>query len=104
MADTQFVENSRAHNAKWRDWLNDQVAALSNHGLRAIPSAANFVLVIFDGTVSAETADRELMDAGYVVRRLAGQGLGHALRITIGTQAENEGFMAALRTILERTR
>jgi histidinol-phosphate aminotransferase len=104
VADTQFVENSRAHNAKWRDWLNDQVAALSNHGLRAIPSAANFVLVIFDGTVSAEIADRELMDAGYVVRRLAGQGLGHALRITIGTQAENEGFMAALRAILERPR
>jgi histidinol-phosphate aminotransferase len=104
LADTQFVIDSRAHNAKWRDWLNDQIAALSNHGLHAVPSAANFVLVIFDGAVSAETADRELMDAGYVVRRLAGQGLDHALRITIGTQEENIGCMTALRAILEKHR
>jgi histidinol-phosphate aminotransferase len=104
LADTQFVIDSRAHNAKWRAWLNDQISALSNHGLRAVPSAANFVLVIFDGAVSAEIADRELMDAGYVVRRLAGQGLGHALRITIGTEDENIGCMAALRAILEKHR
>jgi histidinol-phosphate aminotransferase len=104
LADTDFVHRSRAHNAQWRDWLNTEIGALSNHGLRAIPSAANFVLVIFDGAVSAETADLELMAAGYVVRRLPGQGLGHALRITIGTEDENRGFMAALRAILAKPR
>lgn len=101
LADQDFVASSRDHNRRWRDWINAEVAALANHGLRAIPSAANFVLVIFDGAVSAETADRALMDAGYVVRRLPGQGLGHGLRITIGTEQENRGVMAALRTILE---
>ncbi len=104
LADTDFVTRSRAHNKQWRDWLNAEISALSNHGLRAIPSAANFVLVIFDGGVSAEIADQELMQAGYVVRRMPGQGLGHALRITIGTEDENRGFMDALRTILERPR
>jgi histidinol-phosphate aminotransferase len=103
LADTDFTERSRAHNAKWRDWMNDQIAALSNHGLRVVPSAANFILVIFGGPVSAEAADRELIEAGYVVRRLAGQGLGHALRITIGTEAENLAFMDVLRKILEKT-
>jgi histidinol-phosphate aminotransferase len=104
LADTDFVTQSRAHNAQWRAWMNAEIAALSNHGLRAVPSAANFILVIFDGAVSAETADRELIEAGYVVRRLAGQGLGHALRITIGTEAENRGFMDALRAILSKPR
>ncbi len=104
LADTDFVARSRAHNAHWRNWMNAEIAALSNYGLRAIPSAANFILVIFDGAVSAETADRELIAAGYVVRRLAGQGLGHALRITIGTEAENRGFMDALRAILSKSR
>ncbi len=104
LADTAFVTHSRVHNAQWRDWLTAEITSLSNHGLRAVPSAANFILVIFDGAVSAETADQELINAGYVVRRLAGQGLGHALRITIGTEAENRGVMAALRTILERSR
>ncbi len=104
LADADFVGRSRTHNSNWRDWLKAEIAALSNYGLRAIPSAANFILVIFDGAVSAEMADKELMDAGYVVRRLAGQGLGHALRITIGTEEENQGFMAALRQILEKPR
>ncbi|MFC4293284.1 histidinol-phosphate transaminase [Sphingorhabdus arenilitoris] len=104
LADQDFVVKSREHNTKWLAWMNDQIASLANHGLRAIPSAANFVLVIFDGAVSAETADRELIEAGYVVRRLAGQGLGHALRITIGTEEENRGVMNALRAILERAR
>jgi histidinol-phosphate aminotransferase len=104
LGDTDFVLRSRAHNNTWRDWMMEQIASLSNHGLRPIPSAANFILVIFDGAVSAETADKELMDAGYVVRRLAGQGLGHALRITIGTEDENTGFMNALRQILEKSR
>ena len=104
LADTDFVMRSRVHNELWRDWMNAEIAALANHGLRAVPSAANFILVIFDGQVSAETADRELIAAGYVVRRLAGQGLGHALRITIGTEAENRGFMDTLRAILEKPR
>ena len=104
LADQDFVIKSRAHNAKWLAWMNDQISALSNHGLRAVPSAANFVLVIFDGAVNAETANAELMDAGYVVRHLAGQGLGHALRITIGSEEENIGFIAALRDILEKGR
>ena len=100
LADQAFVAKSRAHNAQWRDWMNTEIASLSNHGLRAVPSAANFVLVLFEGSCTAEVANTELMAAGYVVRWLPGQGLGHALRITIGTQAENEGLMQALRTIL----
>lgn len=102
LADTDFVERSRAHNRHWRDWLASEIGGLANHGLRVIPSAANFILVVFEGAISAEAVDQELMAAGYVVRRLPGQGLGHGLRITIGTEAENTGFMAALRVILEK--
>jgi histidinol-phosphate aminotransferase len=102
LKDIDFVNASRAHNRQWRDWLLSEVAALSNHGLRAIPSAANFVLVLFEGPCTAEIANRELIEAGYVVRWLPGQGLGHALRITIGTEAENKGMMSALRAILAK--
>jgi histidinol-phosphate aminotransferase len=104
LADCDFVTRSVAHNAQWRDWMTAEITSLSNHGLRAVPSAANFILVLFDGHCSAETANRELMEAGYVVRWIPGQGLGHALRITIGTRAENEGFMDALRAILAKDR
>ncbi len=104
LADQNFVDASRAHNTLWRDWMISEVASLSNHGLRAVPSAANFVLVLFEGNCSAEIANRELVEAGYVVRHLPNQGLGHALRITIGTGEENKGLMVALRAILAKDR
>jgi histidinol-phosphate aminotransferase len=102
LADTEFVANSRAHNLQWRDWMAGEIASLSNHGLTAIPSHANFLMVMFEGSCSAETAYRELMDAGYIVRWLPGQGLANGLRITIGTKDENRGVIEALRTILEQ--
>jgi histidinol-phosphate aminotransferase len=97
LADDGFVEAARAHNARWRAWLAGEVAAMGNQGLRAVPSHANFLLVLFEGALSAEAVYRGLMARGYIVRWLPGQGLPHALRITIGTEAETRGLAAALR-------
>jgi histidinol-phosphate aminotransferase len=101
LGDTEFVKNSRKHNTEWRDWMATEIASLSNHGLRAVPSWANFLMIMFDGKCSAEVAYKGLMDEGYIVRWLPGQGLGSGLRITIGTEEENRGLMTALRKILE---
>ncbi|MFM6854364.1 MAG: histidinol-phosphate transaminase [Sphingopyxis sp.] len=100
--DADFVAASRAHNAHWLAWLQGEVGALGNYGLRAVPSATNFLLVLFDGAASAQAVYNGLMDAGYIVRWLPGQGLPNALRITIGTEAEMRGLGAALRRVVER--
>jgi histidinol-phosphate aminotransferase len=102
LSDSDFVDASRTHNAEWRSWMAAECEGLSNHGLRVIPSRANFLLILFEGKCSAETAYQGLMEAGYIVRWLPGQGLGHGLRITIGSEDENRGLMTALREILER--
>lgn len=94
-----FVNASRAHNAIWRAWLANEVASLGNAGLRAVPSEANFLLVLFEGRLTAEAAYNGLMQAGYIVRWLPGQGLGHGLRITIGTEAETRGIAGTLRAL-----
>lgn len=99
-ADDAFVAHSRAHNARWRAWLADEIAAMGNAGLRAVPSKANFLLVLFEGAVSAETAYNRLMEHGYIVRWLPGQGLPQALRISIGTERDMRGLAAALRDIV----
>lgn len=98
--DTDFVAKSRDHNTKWRAWFAEEIAKLGNAGLRAIPSKANFQLVTFEGKVSAEEAYKGLMDHGFIVRWLPGQGLGNGLRITIGTEDETRGLIAALRKIV----
>lgn len=100
MGAQDFVAASREHNQRWRAWLADQVAALGNQGLRAVPSHANFLLVLFEGAVRAETAYHALMARGYIVRWLPGQGLPDGLRITIGTEEEVRGVAQALREIV----
>lgn len=102
LSDSDFLAHSRKHNSEWRDWMAAEIVALSNHGLKVIPSRANFLMVMFEGAVIAETVYKALMDEGYIVRWLPGQGLATGLRITIGSEEENRGLMAALRNILER--
>jgi len=101
LGDTGFVDHTRAHNAEWRAWFTAEIAKLGNAGLRAVPSQANFVLVLFEGRLTAEAAYKGLMDAGYIVRWLPGQGLPHGLRITIGTETETRGVAEALRRLAE---
>ena len=100
--DADFVAATRAHNADWRGWFEREVGGLGNAGLRCVPSKANFVLVLFEGALTAEAAYKGLMEAGYIVRWLPGQGLGHGLRITIGTEEETRGVVAALRDLVDR--
>jgi len=95
-----FVTKSREHNLQWLAWFEEQIASLGNKGLRAVPSKANFSLVLFEGRLTAEAAYKGLMDAGYIVRWLPGQGLPHGLRITIGTEEEIKGLTAALRKLV----
>ncbi|WP_374650940.1 aminotransferase class I/II-fold pyridoxal phosphate-dependent enzyme, partial [Rhizorhabdus sp.] len=101
LGDADFVTRSREHNLRWRDWFEAEIAGLGNKGLRAVPSKANFSLVLFEGKLTAEAAYKGLMDAGYIVRWLPGQGLPHGLRITIGTEEEITGLTAALRALVE---
>lgn len=97
---SDFIAKSYAHNKQWRDWFAAKIDAMGNKGLRAVPSKANFQLVLFEGEVTGEQAYKALMDEGYIVRWLPGQGLPHGLRITIGTEDEMHGLVAALRKIV----
>lgn len=101
LADAAFVEASRVHNRDERARFVDKLEALGNHGLRPLPSQANFVLVLFEGALTAETAFEGLADRGYIVRWLPEQGLPQALRITIGKTADMDAIAAALREMAE---
>ena len=99
--DQAWVEASRTHNRAWRQWLADEVASLSNHGLRAVPSKANFILILFNGKLTAEAAMKGLWDEGFATRWLPGQGLPNGLRITIGTEEQMRAVAAKLRAMVE---
>ena len=104
LGDDAFIEASRVHNRDGRARFVEQLEALGNHGLRPLPSQANFVLVLFEGALSAEAAFEGLADRGYIVRWLPGQGLPQALRFTIGKQDDMDAMAGILRDMAESLR
>ena len=74
---------------------------MGNHGLRAVPSEANFVLILFEGRLTAEQAFDGLAERGYITRWLPNQGLPQGLRITIGTAEQMDDITRALRELAE---
>jgi len=99
--DAAFVERSRVHNRDERARFVAAIRAMGNHGLRPLPSEANFVLVLFEGALSAETAFNGLAERGYIVRWLPGQGLPQALRFTIGHPHDMDAILAGLKEMAE---
>jgi len=72
-------------------------AGLQQLGLPTIPSVANFLTVEIAG---AAQVYEQLLRLGVIVRPLTGYGMPDHLRITAGTEAENERCLAALKRIL----
>ena len=71
LADQAFVEASRTHNQAERARFVKAIEALGNHGLTAVPSQANFVLVGFPTTPGRTAAEAEAWLArGYAARTL----------------------------------
>jgi len=77
-------------------------AGLQRLGLATIPSVANFVTAHFpaQGAHSAANAAAFLKSKGILPRAIAGYGMAHSLRFTVGTEAENDAVLAALAEFL----
>lgn len=102
LADRAHLDRAVAHNAEWLEWLTRQVTAA---GLRVTPSIGNFLLIHFPGEHgrSAAAADAFLRDRGLVLRRVTGYGFPDALRMSVGSEAANRAFVAALGDFLAGT-
>ena len=100
LEDTEFVEKSYQLNVAGMKQL---VAGFRRLGLAWIPSFANFVSVEIpraDGKSAAGAVYQHLLRQGVIVRPVAGYGMPHHLRVTIGLPQENEIFLNALEKAL----
>lgn len=88
------LERNVAHLVRLRDALLDDLRR--HRGLRVYPSRANFILLeIEEGDPRA--VFESLYAAGVLVRDVSGYPrLGRCLRVTVGTEAENQAFLEAL--------
>jgi histidinol-phosphate aminotransferase len=67
---------------------------LSAHRLDALPSQTTFLLV--DLGRDAAELERHLFERGVIVRPMGGYGLGHTVRISVGSRLENLRLLDAL--------
>jgi histidinol-phosphate aminotransferase len=95
LADDEHLSRSRELVVSGRAQL---YAGLDHLGVKYVPSEANFVLV--DLGREAVPVFGELIKMGVIVRPMAGWGLPNALRVSVGTAAENEVFLRALEAVL----
>jgi histidinol-phosphate aminotransferase len=88
-----WIERSVAHNTEWRAKLS---AGLEAAGIKAWPSACNFVLADFGTAEKAKAADAALRARGIIARGVGGYSLPTCLRITVGTAEECQMVLDAL--------
>ena len=95
LGDHDFVESCRSANEAGRQQLVEGLEAL---GFASVGGHANFVLTdVGDG----QAFFKALQAQGLIVRPLAGYGMPAQVRITIGTQAENNRLLSAARSFKE---
>jgi histidinol-phosphate aminotransferase len=96
--DEQHIRKTVENNAVGAAWLMEQFKEV---GIRAVPTSANFIYFTLDEDASAFTG--RMQSEGVIVRSLAPWGIPNAVRVSIGTQEQNETFFRALKKVMQQT-
>lgn len=96
LADQSFIKASVELNTRGIRQLRKGLSAM---GINCPPSAGNFVLADIAG--DAESYNQSLLKKGIIVRPVANYGLPAHLRITAGTEDQNQRFLEAMREVHE---
>jgi histidinol-phosphate aminotransferase len=91
LGDKPWLARVRAFNRAEREWLRGE---LLERGYRCLPSQTNFLLCALSR--DAAKLERHLFEHGVIVRPMEGYGLPRALRISVGSRAENRRLLKAL--------
>ncbi|MDI6906311.1 MAG: histidinol-phosphate transaminase [Thermoanaerobacterales bacterium] len=94
LEDQKFVERTRENNRRGKAQL---YRAFEHLDLPYVPTEANFIL--FDAGRNEREVFQRLLRRGVIIR--GGFGYPTMLRVTIGTQEENNAFISALEAVLE---
>jgi histidinol-phosphate aminotransferase len=95
LADQEHVRKSVELNARERLRLR---VALEQLGLKVLPSQANFLTIDFGR--DAAPIHQGLLERGVIVRPMGSYGLPTFLRVSLGTERQDDRFLAALREVL----
>jgi histidinol-phosphate aminotransferase len=95
IADKDFVHRSLALNARGLKMLREHFRAL---GLRVVDSDANFVMIVFASESQATAFVESMLQQGIIVRPLRAFGLPCCVRVSTGTDEQNDWCVDAAQT------
>jgi histidinol-phosphate aminotransferase len=93
--DKEFVHRALELNARG---LRTISSSLREMGFDVVPSEANFVMVPLESAEAASALTESLLRKGVIVRPLGAFGLPHCVRISTGTDEENQMLIEGVRT------
>jgi len=96
LSDCDFVNRSISENRKNLAYLENAFTAM---GLSFVKSYTNFIAV--NTGKDSKTVYERLLELGYIVKGGHVLGMPGYLRVTVGTREECEGFVNALKKVLE---
>ncbi len=96
LGDDDFIRESRRVN---NAGLSLFKAEFAKRNLPTIPAFGNFITFKID---NAKRIFESLLKQGVIVRPIAGYGLPDYLRVTIGSEAQNQRFLAALDNAMDQ--
>ena len=93
LGDSEFLHYTLETNARG---MRTVTRALAEMGIEFAPSDANFVMTIWPSQQVAEDVAQRLAESGVIVRPISQFGVPNGIRITIGSDEQNEMLIAAL--------
>ena len=98
LSDYEFLHKSLELNARALGYL---IRGLREMGIEAVDSHANFFMIVMADEEEADRVYEELLAEGVIVRPLKSFGLPRCLRISTGTDEENEVCLEAMKRVYE---
>ncbi|KAB7709232.1 histidinol-phosphate transaminase [Bacillus aerolatus] len=95
LSDQAFVEKCRIENKKG---LEQFYQFCQNENIFYYPSEGNFILIDFK--CNSDELTQYLMEKGYIVRSGNALGFPGAVRVTVGSQEQNEGVIQAMKSFV----
>jgi histidinol-phosphate aminotransferase len=95
LQDREFLYRTLQMNARGMRFVTGQLREM---GIEFVPSEGNFVMTLWPDRASAEGFAEGLLRSGIIVRPLGSFGVPNGVRISIGTDEQNELLATALHT------
>ena len=85
-----------------RKSLTNLKACFDKLGIKHMPTAANFILIVFPSEQFATAFNEQCLEQGLIVRHVKSFGIPEAIRINSGTEDETEFAISVIEKVYQK--